>query len=367
MLIRPDDWERRRATLAPGAYTVHVGRTDGFAAEVLTLAAFVPELLERRSNLEFVASEIDGVWLGSSHLGRVPLSESGGRLSLATSGTAGPQKKFTVDLPGRARTAGLEQDARWLVCYSLGRWASISVIMHAVLARSSLVVPPSLSAAAIIEAAGSGGATHLAITPSLFRSLLVTDPDGLKRAPIRQLTFGGEATSQAVLDAARDLWPSARVTHVFSTTETGDVCSASDGLAGYPWPRMERAGARLLESGELVIDGHATGDLWEVREERAIHLGRIHEIINVGGFKVSPATVEEAAMAQPGVVGAAAYPVRSPILGELVGLDIVGDVDTTTLARSLRSVLPRAACPASIRRVERLILNDAGKLIRMTT
>lgn len=367
MLIRPDDWEQRRATLAPGTYTVHVGRADGFAAEVLALAAFVPELLERRSNLEFVALELGGAWLGSSHLEPVPLSEPGGRLSLATSGTAGPPKKFTVDLPSRARTAVPEPDARWLVCYSLGRWASISVIMHAVLARSSLVVPPTLGADAIIEAASSGGATHLAITPSLFRSLLVTDSEGLGQAPIRQLTFGGEATSRAVLDAAHDLWPSARITHVFATTETGDVCSASDGLAGYPWSRMERAGARLLESGELVINGHATGDLWEVREDRAIHLGRIHEVINVGGFKVSPSTVEEAAMAQPGVVGAAAYAVPSPILGELVGLDIVGDADTTTLARSLRSVLPRAACPASIRRVESLTLNDAGKLIRMTT
>jgi acyl-coenzyme A synthetase/AMP-(fatty) acid ligase len=364
VLIRPDLWRARSRALPPGAYVASSGDSAGLGQEALTLAALLPALIAGVSELDLVATSEPAQWLGAEDLHPVSPTDTGGRLRLRTSGTTGEPKVVTISIPERTRVVDAEPEARWLLCYAAGRWATISVVLHVVAASSTLVVPDSLAAGAILLAGVEGGATHLAITPSLFRILLATDPDRTARLPLTQVTFGGEAASQAILDAAARTWPAARITHVLAATETGDICAASDGLAGFPWSRIERAGGRLTDTGELIVNGYATGDIWERRGDRIHHAGRVQEIINVGGAKVSPVTVEEAATAQPGVEAAAAYAISSPILGQIVGLDVVGDVDTRELATALRKVLPKVAWPSSIRVVDSLVLSDAGKTLR---
>ena len=192
--------------------------------------------------------------------------------------------------------------------------------------------------------------------------LAATDTQ-LSALPLRQITFGGEPTSQAALDAARALWPDARITHTYASSELGDVCAVSDGLAGVP--AVKFASYQMTDGGELVVGGHRTGDLWTLRDGRYHFFGRTEEMINVGGAKVSPLTVEEAALAVPSVVQARAKAVRSPILGQLVGLDYVGDIGEDDLKRALRATLPRIAWPATVRRLDAIELSDAGKLRRI--
>ena len=288
-------------------------------------------------------------------------------VSLSTSGTTGRPKPMTHRLDAALAPRGNpDPDARWLLTYAPFRWAGLSVLMHVFRTRSAAVLARSLDAADLVAAAEAFSATHVSLTPSMFRRLLVSVPEARLRAcGIRQVTFGGEAASQAVLDDAADLWPAARISHVYASTEAGDVCCVSDGRAGIPAAKLCGPRFAFSDRGELAIDGRPTGDLWELRDGRYHFLGRTEEMINVGGAKVSPLWVEEAALAVAGVDQARAYAVPSPLLGQLVALDYRGSAPESAVRLAFQA-LPKVARPAQIRRVPEITLTDAGKTCRIT-
>lgn len=285
-------------------------------------------------------------------------------LVIRTSGTTGVPKEVPVDVVSalERKRPGL-QDERWLLTYSAQRWAGISVVLHAIKSDCILCVPESLSFSHLLAAATVLSPTHLSCTPSMFRNLVSHDSAGVLRGvPFVQVTFGGEAATQSVLDLARSVWPRARISHVYASTELGDICAVSDGLEGVPRHKFEAFA--FTEDGELVVRGVQTGDFWELRGERFHFVGRKEEIINVGGNKISPLAVEEFALAQ-GARAARAFAVPSALMGSLVGLDYVGGPDERNLALAFRAAFPKYACPASLTRVAAIELSEAGKTKRI--
>ena len=309
---------------------------------------------ERRDSFDWIC---DSPW--AEHAGEL---DGGGWIALQTSGTTGEpkwvNKRFETIL-AQKRGTGSARDT-WLLCYNPARWAGISVLAHVIRNSAALVVPRSLEPRDILAAMGS--ATHVSLTPSMFRKLLLNSGSELSAMPIRQLTFGGEYASQKILDDAQTVWPAARITHVYASTELGDICAVSDGMEGLPAEQLRHCD--LTREGELVIGGHATGDMWEYRGNRLVFLGRREEIINVGGAKVIPSLVEAACLSVPGVLECRAYAVKNALLGEVVGLDYVGAVEPGELRNFLVSAVAKHAVPARIVKVDALPLTSAGKTPR---
>lgn len=280
-----------------------------------------------------------------------------------SSGTTGKPKRIMIDL----KTAFLKKrlvnpDECWLLTYSPQRWAGISVVLHVMKSGSTLCVPSSMATEDILEAAIFLSPDCVSFTPSMFRNLLRHDIEGiLKKTSFKQVTFGGEAASQSVLDLAASCWPHSRITHVYASTEIGDICSVSDGLAGVPLNKFKAY--EFTEEGELIVNGIWTGDIWTREGERYMFVGRRQEIINVGGNKVSPMSVEEAAI-RVGADTARAFAVPSPLMGNLVGLEYVGGPVEIIMQEQLRTRLTKYACPASICQVQEIQLSVAGKTNR---
>lgn len=283
--------------------------------------------------------------------------------TLHTSGTTGVPKEFKKDvaLEMQKKKGGSEKD-KWILTYSPLRWAGISVVLHAYKYAAQLIVPDSLRVEDIIKAAFENQVSHIALTPSMFRLMVLLDSDKIKKTNIRQCTFGGEAATQSVLDLAKNIWPNARVTHVYASTELGDICAVSDGMEGIPASKFKDY--VITEEGELVIKEFQTNDIWELRNNRYYFKGRKQEVINVGGYKVFPISVEESAL-KAGAIQAKAYAVASTMLGSLVALDYVGEIEATYLMTELRKSLPKYAWPAQIKKVDTIILSAAGKIKRV--
>jgi len=286
--------------------------------------------------------------------------QNGESVSITTSGTTGTPKTITANLThALAKKREGNPSERWLLTYSPERWAGISVVLHVVKSGCTLCLPRSLQFAALIAAANSLRPTHISLTPSMFRNLIRLDTaSSLAACPIDQLTFGGEAATQSVLDLAARVWPKARISHVYASTESGDICSVSDGLEGIPSSKF--ASHILTSEGELIVRGHPTGDLWELRGDRFYFTGRKEEVINVGGNKVSPLTIEEFAIEQ-GAFFARAYAMRSPLMGFLVALEYVGGPAEQELRAVFRRKLPKYMWPAHLTKVEAITLTKAGK------
>lgn len=286
-----------------------------------------------------------------------PAAGEGGFITLYTSGTTGepkPVRRNWREALRQKKGRGGPGD-RWLLTYSPARWAGLSVIAHGLRHGCQLVVPETLSTEDL--ARGLARSTHVSLTPSLFRKLLISG-FGLEAPDLVQVTFGGEAAPQACLDQARRLWPRARISHVYASTELGDLASASDGLEGFPHLPGE-----LAEDGELLVAGTSTGDLWERVGARYLFRGRKTEIINVGGAKVVPYEVERLINAQEGVDECRVFGVPSPLVGSLVCAEYRGTAAPEALARALRGLLPKYAVPR-LTKVEAIALTDAGKVGR---
>ena len=115
-----------------------------------------------------------------------------------------------------------------------------------------------------------------------------------------------------------------RHSRLFITPEGLIACQGKTLMTGYVGD-PERT-ASVLRDGTLF-----TSDLGRIDEQGFLHLqGREDDVINVGGFKVAPTEVEDAAMAFPDVQDCICLPVAHPITGTALRL-LVQMADGATL------------------------------------
>jgi acyl-CoA synthetase (AMP-forming)/AMP-acid ligase II len=340
-------------------------------------AVAIPKYLEvLRSVLERQASAWVYPSLAEAPTGTVSLEEdvsfmgtplephARGHLTLWSSGTTGSPKAIEAPL---CQTYGKKKqgnpDERWLLTYHPGRWAGVSVLLHTLKARCLLLAPE--GADQVLSTLLRERPTHVSCSPTLLKIWLgQSSPSDLAQVPLVQITFGGESATQATLDLAQRIWPRARITHTYASTEFGDICSVSDGLEGIP--RSKFAAHVLSDPGELLIQGRPTGDLWELRGDRYFFLGRTTEIINVAGNKVSPIEVEKVLLAQNSELEMVrVYGVANPLTGQVVAAEYTGAIEPSALR--FRDVLPKHAWPRRITRVDRIAFSPAHKIVRSGT
>ncbi len=364
-------------------YKCWLGQEQQFVTEVNKLLELLQtQILTGKKNLILspgVAPNFN--WIGDSSYNVYESHNefmTGGYLALQTSGTTASPKTIwhnSLSLLNNKKGKGSEKD-KWLLTYNPGRWAGLSVLLHVLKTQAQLIIPEDLTLTPLITALPQ--ATHVSLTPSLFRKLLLFAGDKLSSAPIIQVTLGGEYATQKVLDDVKAIWPQATVTHIYATTELGDICSCSDGLEGIPVSKLNRNlkyrfclsnnKQLTIDEGELILfEGermNKTGDIWRMEGDRLYFKGRVSEIINVGGAKVTSSTVENAVNSLEGIMECWAYALENVLLGQVVGLDYVGNIAPMELRKKLLSILPKYAVPVRLNQVDQITLTAAGKISR---
>jgi acyl-CoA synthetase (AMP-forming)/AMP-acid ligase II len=304
---------------------------------------------------------------------------------VATSGTSGPPK--IVDhswdsLLSAARLSEQWHTRAWLLAYDPKRWAGIQVWLQAILTGGCVVIPDSRDPDVVARSIVENCVTVLPATPTLLRRVLSSaDPALLDQCHLERITLGGEAVDGSLLEQIKHTFPSARVTHIYATTELGEIFQVRDGLPGFPVRWMAKplpGGARLStrRDGELLVQLSrdtaevATGDLVEQRGDRFEFVGRRSDVIVVGGAKVYPKRVEEVIRQVPGVVDARVHGVASPITGELVAVELVlapevlPDQLRQAMLERCRSELEPHALPRVITFTDQIATTPAGKVPR---
>ncbi|RLT14977.1 MAG: long-chain fatty acid--CoA ligase [Planctomycetota bacterium] len=314
------------------------------------------------------------------------------QIVVATSGTSGPPKLIEHSwdsLLASSRLAEQWHGLGWLLVYDAARWAGLQVWLQALLTGGQLVQPasrdPDTVARAIVE-------EHIAIlpaTPTLLRRLITSaDRSTLARLTFDRITLGGEAADGQLLSQAHELFPAAKITQVYATTELGEVFRVSDGLAGFPAAWLNRTlpgGAKLSmrRDGELLVQLSrdttevATGDLIERRGNRYEFSGRRSDVIVVGGAKVFPRRAEELLRGVLGIADARVYGLPSAITGELVAAEVIiseplpaGQSPESIRAAALaacRMGLEPQSVPRILDIVKKIATNPAGKIPRRPT
>jgi acyl-CoA synthetase (AMP-forming)/AMP-acid ligase II len=342
--------------------------------------------------LEAVTQWIDAVRVES----HAPLgaADRATRWTFATSGTTGTPKLVEHDLRSLTRglRAGQGEPFRWGQMYGMARFAGVQVMLQALAGGVLLLPDPGWPLARTLAFFADHGCDAISATPTLWRKMLMTPESN--RLGIRQATLGGEIADAGILRAIADRFPDARVRHIYASTEAGASFAVADGLPGFPLAMLD-APADLpflkLVDGRLFVrsqpdratyvgsdtafadaDGFVdTGDAIAVVGDRCLFMGRANGAINVGGDKVYPQEVEQIMLTHPDVAFARIYAKSSPITGQIVVADVVPQADIADpalFARSLRAhcaaQLPRWKCPATIRVVADMAVEQSGKVGR---
>jgi len=142
--------------------------------------------------------------------------------------------------------------------------------------------------------------------------------------------------------------------------ELGEICVSG--------PTVFRGYEGVRETDIFFDEWFRTGDLGEIDSEGYLFLrGRLKEMINVGGEKVSPLEIETAALSHPNVLEAASYSLPHPTLGEQVGLTIAcsNKAELIDIAKHVKSHLADFKYPRSILQVDELPRLPNAKIDRI--
>ena len=315
---------------------------------------------------------------------------------LTTSGTTGRPKILRHTLRSLSRTTRPSTGAPrtvWGLTYQATRFAGLQVLLQAILGGATLVAPDGpMDLPDRIRLFTERGCTHLSATPTTWRRILMHPASAALR--LRQITLGGEIADQTVLDALHARFPTARITHVYASTEVGVGFSVQDGLEGFPasylagcargvrlrlregrlWLRAPGPPNDYIGGGHIDIDDDGfvdTQDRVERRADRIYFLGRETGAVNVGGVKVYPEVVERILTQLPEVAFARVAPRRNPLSGALLVATVVPaavvdqpDMFKAHVLRHCRANLEPAAVPALISLAESVDTTPGGKIAR---
>lgn len=321
------------------------------------------------------------------------------QVTVLTSGSTGQPKAACHDWHRLARPVRQlpEYDAtRWFLAYRPQLYAGLQVMLQCFVNRGTLIVPRSAATAnEVVQLMRDERAQFVSATPSYWRRLLITANRAfLGDLAVRQITLGGEVVDQQILDSLHSVFPTARLVHIYATTELGRCFSVTDGQAGFPRRFLEGTSADGIElrlaDNELIVrspnrmlgyDAYSanregdtewfrTGDLVEIVGDRVYFVGRRSDMINVAGDKVHPLQVEQVIRTIESVKDVRVYGERSSIAGQLVACDVVMDPrkDAEAVRREIqqrcRDELSPSQRPRFIRFVQEISMTSAGKTTR---
>lgn len=316
--------------------------------------------------------------------GGAPTTRLNTQYALATSGTTGQPCWHTHSSASLRRSirpaTAWDQALRWALLFDPCRFAGLQVLLQALGGGGSLLLCHDLDAEDQHSQIRHHKVNALSATPTWWRRALMLG--GLDGLALRQITLGGEVADQALLDALQKRFPTARIRHIYASTEAGVGFAVRDAMAGFPaaWlgQPVDGVSLRVDQHGHLCLKPPGqesfidSGDLVERRGERLHFLGRASGVINVGGHKVVPEVVEHTIRQVPGVAEARVFGMSSSMTGQLVAAEVVAKpgADAKALRRHISQTcsesLTRQQCPAVIRMVDKLAVNPSGKLTRQT-
>lgn len=308
---------------------------------------------------------------------------------IRTSGSTGMPKRTA--LPADALKASAAATAQrigtghWLLALPLHYVAGLAVVSRAVLAGTTLVtmdLRSRFTAEAFAAATDklADAAAHGTQPPRLLTSLVPTQltrllgsaqgDEALKR--YAAVLVGGGATPPATLEKARELGIPVVLTYGSAETCGGCVYDGeplpgvsisidSDGRVSLGGPQVasgyigdpERTEQHFVTHSPDPRMNHARPTRWYLTDDLGTLLpngvlrirGRIDDVINTGGVKVSAARILATIEAMPSVREAVVVPVPHPEWGQTVGLIYAGDATEADIAATVKANVSAAAVP----------------------
>ena len=208
---------------------------------------------------------------------------------------------------------------------------------------------------------------------------------------LKMITYGTEAMSESLLARLKATFKKVKFLQTFGTSETG-ILNTSSKSSGSTYIKLNDAEYKIV-NGELWIksktqilgylnadmsafkasfeDGwFKTGDLVLRDAEYLKIVGRVKELINIGGKKALPSEIESVIMELENIADCVVYGEKNAITGQSVSCDVVlkSDMAKDELKKLIRSTcaskLERYKIPSKINVVEKIAFTNRFKKVR---
>lgn len=325
---------------------------------------------------------------------------------LFTTGTTGKSKGVMISHTAIIANAenliaaqGFSPELTFVISGPLNHIGSLSKVYPVVLIGGTQYITEGMKDANAFFAAFDYPCTRFAtfLVPASLRMLMTLSEERLKRYAdvIEFIETGAAPMAQTDMEQLCRLLPHTRLFNTYASTETGIVCThdfnAGQCVAGCLGRPMKHSRIFITDEGTVACQGKTlmtgyvgdpqltasilrdntlyTHDNGRIDEYGQLHLtGRADDVINVGGFKVAPSEVEDAAIALPEVADCVCISVPHPLMGCALKLLVVLSagcvLDKKKLARHLRSRLEAYKVPALYEETDRICRTYNGKIDR---
>jgi long-chain acyl-CoA synthetase len=294
-------------------------------------------------------------------------------LVLFSTGTTGRPKAILHDLTLFLRRFETPRPTLRTINFLLfDHIGGINTLLHTLFNKGVVIAPEARTVDSILETCNKYEVEVLPTTPTFLRMMLMSGavPDKVPSC-LKVITYGTERMDQPTLDDLCKLLPSVDFRQTFGMSELGIVRVKSEardslfmkvGGEGVETRVVNnvleiRSESRMLGylNAPSPFDSEGwfdTKDVVEVKDECYKVIGRIGDVINVGGLKFMASEVERVALIFPNVALVKAYPKQNPITGQHVELMVQpkaeGVVDKSNLMTFLKSNLQPHMVPKRI-------------------
>jgi o-succinylbenzoate---CoA ligase len=312
---------------------------------------------------------------------------------IATSGSTGEPKGVLLSTSALTASATATHDrlggaGHWLLATPAQYIGGLQVLVRSLLAGTTYgVLPPGpfradRFAEAAAEVLRADGPCYTAMVPTQLTRLLDAGGAGLDAArAFDAIIIGAAATPGALRERASQA--GVRIVPAYGMSETASGC-VYDGVPLDGVRARIEPGGRILLSGPVLAHGYRlrpdltaetfvdgwfrTGDEGRLSDGRLEVLGRLDNVINTGGVKISAAAVERVLTGHAGIRDACVVALPDTEWGQIVAAAVVADpagpADPDGLRAAVRAGLGAAAVPKRLKFVEALPMRGPGKIDR---
>ena len=301
-------------------------------------------------------------------------------LTLFTSGTTGLPKKVVHNFSSITRFVKVSQNHMldiWGFAYNPTHMAGLQVFFQALLNGNSIVRLFGLNNNLIHEEIISNEVTNISATPTFYKLLLTNN---IVFNSVKRITSGGEKFNKVLEDKIKNVFPNAKITNVYASTEAGSLFASENDIFTI---RPEYFNLVKIENDELLIhasliggvdviidEWYNTGDIVYVMDRNPLKfhfVSRKTDVINVGGYKVNPIEVEEVILSIEGVKDVRVFSKNNSVIGNIICCELVchnNELTETYIRTFLKSKIQEFKIPRVIKFVEELSITRSGKINR---
>ena len=315
-------------------------------------------------------------------------------LVLFSSGSTGKPKAMVHDLDTLISSfeAKKPRKLNMLLFLLFDHIGGINTLLNILATLSTAIIPRQRNSDEICALIEKYKISVLPSNPTFLNLILMSNAHKkYDLSSLKMITYGTETMSESLLARLKATFKKVKFLQTFGTSETG-ILNTSSKSSSSTYIKLNDAEYKTI-NGELWIksktqilgylnadmsafkasfeDGwFKTGDLVLRDAEYLKIVGRVKELINIGGKKALPSEIESVIMELENIADCVVYAEQNAITGQSVSCDVVlkSDMAKDELKKLIRSTcaskLERYKIPSKINVVEKIAFTNRFKKVR---